>query len=223
MSVSRFKVNEYLGITLDYIFRGQLSITMLSYIEDVLTAFDKSYTKVKGTKSSTAPKNIFVVNEDYKKLDQGKVVDFHNLVAKALYDTNKARPDKCTAISFMTTRVRVSDKENWANLVHLMQYLRVTSKISLALSANGLQSILICENIQKDYYLWDVDYQSLAPKNRRSTRKFPQRQKLVALRASCQPSAGPNISLRHKGTMSGIISCIRTTTFTLFWRGMGRP
>ena len=81
MSVSQGKVHEYLGMTLDYTVRAQVIITMFSYIEYILTAFNKADPKGKGTKSSTAPNNIFVVNKDCKKLDQEKVVEFHNLVA----------------------------------------------------------------------------------------------------------------------------------------------
>ena len=79
---------------------------MFSYIEDILTAFDKEYPKGNGTKSSTTPNNIFVVNKDCKKLDQEKVMEFHNIAAKTLYATKMARHDTCTAITFLTTGVR---------------------------------------------------------------------------------------------------------------------
>ena len=93
MSVIRGKVHEYLGMTIYYTVHGKVRITMLSYIEYIITAFKNAYSKWKGTKSSAAPNNIFVVNKDCKKLDQEKVVEFHNLVANNLYDTKKARYD----------------------------------------------------------------------------------------------------------------------------------
>ena len=40
---------------------------MFSYIEGILTDFDSSYQKGKGTNSVAAPKNICVVNKDCKK------------------------------------------------------------------------------------------------------------------------------------------------------------
>ena len=55
------KVHEYLGMTLDYTVFGQVNIPMLSYIEEIITAFDKAYPKGKGSKSSAATNNIFVV------------------------------------------------------------------------------------------------------------------------------------------------------------------
>ena len=137
MSVSQGKIHEYLLMILYYTVRGQVSITMLSYIEEIITAFDKSYPKGKGTKSSSAPNNIFVVNEGCKKLDQEKVVEFHNILAKILYATKSSRPDTCTDIAFMTTRLRAPNEENCFQLVHMMQYLRVTGKLSMTLGANG--------------------------------------------------------------------------------------
>jgi hypothetical protein len=78
-----------------------------------------------------------MVNEDCIKVSPERVVQFHNLVAKTLYATKRARPDTCTAIAFLTTRVCVSDTDNWKKLAHLMRYLRGTCKMPLTLSANG--------------------------------------------------------------------------------------
>ena len=58
MSVSQVKVHEYLGMTLDSTFSGQVRITMYTYIEDILTSFNKAYPKGKGRKSSAAPKTF---------------------------------------------------------------------------------------------------------------------------------------------------------------------
>jgi hypothetical protein len=110
---------------------------MFDYVEEILTAFDKADPKGGGTKTSTASKNLFKINEDCEKLQPEKAVDFHNLVAKTLYATKHARLDTCTSITFLTTRVRVPDKDNWHKLVHLMKYLRGTCTLPLILSANG--------------------------------------------------------------------------------------
>ena len=46
-----------------------------------------------GTKSSPAPENLFKVDEDCEKLSPDKAKGFHNMVAKTLYTTKRARPD----------------------------------------------------------------------------------------------------------------------------------
>ena len=58
-TVSRGKVHKYLGMTLDYTFRGQVQITMIDFLDEVLTAFDKAEPKGGGTKTSAAPENLF--------------------------------------------------------------------------------------------------------------------------------------------------------------------
>jgi hypothetical protein len=110
---------------------------MFDYVEEILilTAFDKAEPQGAGTKSSAAPENLFTVDEDREKLPPSKTVAFHNLVAKILYATKRARADACTAIAFLTTRVRAPDKDDWTKLVHLMNYIRGTRTMPLILSA----------------------------------------------------------------------------------------
>jgi hypothetical protein len=105
MTVSRGKIHKYIGMTLDYTVRGQVKITMFDYVDDILTAFDKAEPKGGGKKISAAPDSLFKVDESCTKLAQNKAVEFHNLVAKTLYATKRARSDTCTAIAFLITIV----------------------------------------------------------------------------------------------------------------------
>jgi hypothetical protein len=123
-------------MTLDYTVRGQVKITMFDYVDEILTAFDKAEPKGGGTKTSAAPGSLFKVDESCAKLGQNKDVDFHNLVAKTLYATKRARPDTCTAIALLTTRMQEPDKYYWTKLVHLMRYIRGTCTMPLILIAN---------------------------------------------------------------------------------------
>jgi hypothetical protein len=138
MTVSRGKIHKYLGMTLDYTVCGQVKITMFDYIDEILTAFDKAEPKGGGAKTSAAPDSLFKVDENCEKLKQDKDVEIHNLVANTLYSTNQARPGTCTTITFLTTRVRAPDKDDWNKLVHLMRYIRGTRTMPLILSANGI-------------------------------------------------------------------------------------
>jgi hypothetical protein len=110
---------------------------MFDYVDEIINAFDEAELKGGHIKSSAAPDNLFKVNEDHEKLPPEKAVEFHNLVAKTLYATKRARPDTCTAIAFLTMRVQAPDKDNWNKLTHLMKYLRGTHTLLLILSANG--------------------------------------------------------------------------------------
>ena len=68
MNVKRGKVHEYLRTTIDYCEPGKAKVTMLNFVEEILTAFAKADPKSTGTKSSAAPENLFVVNEECEKL-----------------------------------------------------------------------------------------------------------------------------------------------------------
>jgi hypothetical protein len=137
MTVSRGKIHKYLGMTLEYNIHGQVKITMFNNVDEILTGFHKAEPKGGGTKTSAAPGSLFKVDENCEKLKQDKAVEFHNLVAKTLYSTKQARRDTCTAIAFLTTRVRAPDKEDWNKFVHLMRYIICTRTITQILSANG--------------------------------------------------------------------------------------
>ena len=58
MTVSRGKVHKYLGMTLDFSVRGQVKITMLEYVEEILTAFAKAEPKGAGTKSECSSEQL---------------------------------------------------------------------------------------------------------------------------------------------------------------------
>jgi hypothetical protein len=110
---------------------------MLDYIEETLRMFNKVAPKDSGTKVSVAPKDLFITNDKCDKLEPNIKETFHSLVAKIFFATKRARPDTGTAISFLATRVREPDKNDWKKLVHLMKYLHGTKEMPLILSANG--------------------------------------------------------------------------------------
>ena len=121
MKVHRGKVLEYLGMTLDYSVDGQVNITMLGYIKECIELFEKMAPKKQGSKSSAAPKNLFIVDKSSNKLSDSKREQFHSLVAKTLFATKHARPDTGTATLFLMTRVSKPDMHDWKKLAHFMK------------------------------------------------------------------------------------------------------
>jgi hypothetical protein len=106
----------------------------LSKLDDGFNAVKK---KRNPARTSAAPDDLFVVNEDAEKLSEEGSTAFHNLVAKTLYVSKRARLDISTAIAFLTTRVRAPDIDDWRKLSHLMEYLRVDRLCPLTMSADG--------------------------------------------------------------------------------------
>ena len=92
----------------------------------------------KGTKKSTAPANLFTVQEDCNKLNKERSEQFHSIVAQVLFNNKHARPDTGTEVSFLTTTVRDPYQGDWLKLSHLMMFIRGTIDVPLTLSANGM-------------------------------------------------------------------------------------
>jgi hypothetical protein len=138
MKVSRGKVHKYLGMTLDYSVDGQCKVSMIPYIQEILSTYKEAVPGALGKKKSAAPTNLFVVDESCVKLEPSKAKTFHNLVAKTLFATKRARPDTCTAVAYLTTRVLDPDIEDWRKMTHMMEYLHDTQDLPLILSANNI-------------------------------------------------------------------------------------
>lgn len=84
-----------------------------------------------------AADHLFDVREDCEKLSKEKALIFHNATAKALYLCKRARPDIQTAVSFLTTRMKDPDIDDWKKLLRLMGNLKDTIKLALTLSDDG--------------------------------------------------------------------------------------
>jgi hypothetical protein len=134
MKICRGKLHEYLGMTLDYRVKGQVTIGMIPYIEEVVSLFAK-YDDSTSVASTPAAEHIFKINEDSPKLSPEKGTIFHHFVAKCLFATKRSRPDIAVAVAFLTTRVKSPDQDDWKKLVRMIRYLRGTPKLTLTLSA----------------------------------------------------------------------------------------
>ena len=136
MKVSRGKVHDYLGMTLDFTSTGRLSITMIPYVKDMLTLFS-TFDPSEKTAKTPAAEHLFDINDDCTPLPPKGVTTFHNFVAKALFLTKRAHPDIATAVAFLTTRVKAPLEDDWKKLRRMMHYLRGTADLPLVLQGDG--------------------------------------------------------------------------------------
>jgi hypothetical protein len=107
LTVTRGKMHEYLGMTLDYRTTGKVKLTMYKYINSMLKELPDN---MDGTAATPASPHLFTVNNDNpEKLNEDTAEMFHRNVAKLLFLCKRARPDIQTAISFLCTRVKSPD------------------------------------------------------------------------------------------------------------------
>ncbi len=66
---------------------------------------------------------LFKVREDGRKLNKELAEAFHHTLYQLLFAANRARHDIQTAVSFLTTRVKAPDEDDWGKLVRVLKYL----------------------------------------------------------------------------------------------------
>ena len=82
LTVTRRKVHEYFGMTLDFSVPGKTKIYMVEYIDTMLKDMP---TEFNGEAATPAANHLFMVIENGTKLEEDKAVMFHHNVAKLLF------------------------------------------------------------------------------------------------------------------------------------------
>jgi len=139
LTITRRKIHEYLGMTLDYRESGKIKISMFDYIRNMLADLPED---MNGTSVTPAGENLFTVNqENPTKLSEEQSDFFHTNVAKLLFLCKRARPDIQTAVAFLCTRVQSPDTDDYKKLARVMRYLRATVEMPLTLEADNMSII----------------------------------------------------------------------------------
>jgi hypothetical protein len=127
LTVNRGKNHEYLGMNLDFSKEDKVVIRMWDYIQGIL---DEAPDDMSWTANSPAASHLLLVNNQspvYLDNKTGKL--FHTLVAKLLFLSKRARPDIQLAVSFLCTRVKKPDMDDYQKLCRVIKYLRNTMDI----------------------------------------------------------------------------------------------
>ena len=118
-------------MTIDYSSPGKVILSMIDYIGKML---DNITEDMKGESSKTAAHYLFDIAEDATKLSQADAYLFHHFVAQLLYLSKRARPDIQLSVSFLCTRVRGPDTDDYKKLARVMKYIQGTIGLPLILS-----------------------------------------------------------------------------------------
>jgi hypothetical protein len=138
ITVTRGKVHDYLGMTLDYTEKGKVKIKMLDsvakMIEDLPEEFD-------GEAATPAGVDLFKVDENSPKVDEKRAQFYHTYTAKTLFICKRARPDLQTTVSFLCKRVKDCREDDYKKLKRMLQFIRATKDDYLTLSAASLHNV----------------------------------------------------------------------------------
>ena len=113
ITVTRGKVHDYLGMTLDYTKKGKVKIKMLDsvakMIEDLPEEFDREAATPTGV-------DLFKVDENSPKVDEKRAQLYHTYTAKTLFICKRARPHLQTTVSFLCKRVKDCREDDYKKL-----------------------------------------------------------------------------------------------------------
>ena len=135
VTFKRGKKLTYLGMDMDYTEKGALYVSMLPYIDSILEDFSE---KIGNTSPTPAAEHLFKVRENGNLLDEDQAIIFHKTVAQLLFLCTRARRDIQTAVSFLTTRVKNPDEDDWGKVKRVLKYLKGTKSLRLRLTIDNL-------------------------------------------------------------------------------------
>ena len=136
MTVRRGKVHNYLGMTLDFTQVSKMIIDMGEYIDEMMKPLG---TEFGGHAATPAANHLFKTRDDAGVLDEATAALFHQVTAQLLFLCKRGRPDTHTAVSFLCTRVKQPDNDDFKKLIRVIKYLRQTKSLKLTLEAEQLK------------------------------------------------------------------------------------
>jgi hypothetical protein len=133
---------NYLGMELDYSEKGVFGVSMVKYTTQV-QVIDEFPEEI--TKTSSCPHNehLFKIRDESeaKFLPEEQAVQFHHTVAQLVFLQKRARRDIQTATSFLSSRVKQPDEDDWGKLRRVIQYLKATRSLRLRITVESLKEI----------------------------------------------------------------------------------
>ena len=132
LTVRRGKLHEYLGITLDFRWEGEVALSMYDYLKKMHDSLPDS---MKSTYRNTpAPEDLFKVDPNDTKLDSKRKEEYHHVTAQTLWASQRARPDLQLASGFHCTRVKSPGEQDWKKMAHLQGYIWKTRYLPLIIA-----------------------------------------------------------------------------------------
>ena len=140
LTIKRGKVHDYLGMDLDFSSDGVAKVGMIKYIRDIENDFPEPL----GASAATpAADHLFKIRdpEEARLLDEPRKEAFHHSTYQLLFLSSRARRDIQTPVSFLTTRVKAPDEDDWLKLRRVLKYLKGTRHMKLNLTVDDLSVI----------------------------------------------------------------------------------
>ena len=136
MTVTRGPEHEFLGMKIQYLGDGTVTIHMPAYITSAIADSGLNITKSSPTPCANS---LLSVDATSPLLDPNTARVFHSTVAKLIYLGTRARTDILLALGFLCSRVCAPTIQDEKKLKRLLEYLYGTIDLPLRLGADSLQ------------------------------------------------------------------------------------
>jgi hypothetical protein len=135
MSVTRGAQHNFLGIHLDYLGDGTVTVHMPTYIQSAINASGLSITRTMPTPCSST---LLAIDADSPLLPATRASVFHSSVATLIYVSTRACTDILLALGFLCSRVSAPTVQDEKKLQRLLEYLHGTIDLKLRIGADSL-------------------------------------------------------------------------------------
>ena len=139
LTISRGRVHEYLGMTLDFTTPKKCKVIMTDYVDEILGSAPEELFLGRGQARTPAANDLFKISDTEKQLPKHRSDTFHSLTAQLLFLCKRSRPDLQVAIAFLCTRVQEPTEEDWKKLGRVLKYLMNTKDMFLTMEANDIK------------------------------------------------------------------------------------
>jgi len=121
--------------------KKRIILNMKNYVKAILDEFEQS--ECMKQVNTPASNNLFRVRQESEDilLSNEKASIFHSTIAKLLFLAKRGRPDILLAVSFLTTRVKRPDGDDWKKMIRVLGYLKGTLDLDLTISCDELSSL----------------------------------------------------------------------------------
>jgi len=125
---------NFLGMEISFLTKGKLLLGLVQYItgmiEELEEALEPYGKNLDQNYPHPAAKWLFTVKPDTDNLAEEKADIFRKFVAKLIWVMKQGRPDVEATISFLSTRVKGPDKDDWHKFKPLMCWIKKTKTMS---------------------------------------------------------------------------------------------
>ena len=138
-TIVRGKKHRYLGMLLDFSYKGKVKVRMDEYTHKMNDEFPIKFGD-DVTQETPAGNDLLDAGRGALLDDERREI-FHSFVAKGLFLSKRARLDIHPTVSVLATRVRKPNESDWKKLTRMMRYLHATKKWHKTLRADSLRAV----------------------------------------------------------------------------------